>query len=253
MGSSFIKIDRKILNWEWWDDINTSRLFIYMLIAAYWKEGNYKGKVIERGSFPSSIAELSKQTNLTEMEIRTALKHLQLTGEVTSKSTNKFTVFTIKNYNLYQSDNKQNNEQVTSKITNEQQTINKPLTSSSIEENDRIKEVKNVKKVNNAFKLPKVVFPEDEKMNEAFMEFAEMRARIKKPISTEKTFKRLLSTLEKLSNGDNNLAIEILNQSTDCCYQGLFEIKQDHRGNRNSNEVTMKDWMNGWGLESDGE
>ena len=44
--NNFIKIDRKILKWEWWNDINTSRLFIYMLIAANWKDNNYKGEVI---------------------------------------------------------------------------------------------------------------------------------------------------------------------------------------------------------------
>lgn len=81
-----------------------------MLISAYWKDGNYKGKIIERGSFPSSISELSKETNLSVMEIRTSLKHLQLTGEITSKSTNKFTIFTVVNYNLYQTDNKQDSK-----------------------------------------------------------------------------------------------------------------------------------------------
>lgn len=159
MGS-FIKIDRKIVKWEWWSDINTFRLFVYMLITAYWKDGNYKGKPIPRGSFPSSVSELSKETNLTENEIRTALKHLKSTGEITSKSTNKFTVFSIKNYDLYQSDNKQNHEQITSKntnkeqtnneqLTNKSQTINEQLTNSILKENKNIKneeELKNEKK-----------------------------------------------------------------------------------------------------------
>ena len=89
MCGNFIKIDRKIINWEWWSDINTFRLFMYMLISAYWKDGNYKGKAIPRGSFPSSVSDLAKNTCLTESEVRTALKHLQSTGEITSKSTNK--------------------------------------------------------------------------------------------------------------------------------------------------------------------
>ena len=135
----FIKVDRKILKWEWWSDINTSRLFFYMLISAYWKDGNYKGRIIPRGSFPSSVSELAKETNLTENEIRTALKHLKNTGEITSKSTNKFTVFSVKNYDLYQSDNKQNCEQITSKNTNETQTNNEQLTNSILKEDKNIK------------------------------------------------------------------------------------------------------------------
>lgn len=140
---SFIKIDRKIVKWEWWSDINTFRLFVYMLITAYWKDGNYKGTPIPRGSFPSSVSELSKETNLTENEIRTALKHLKSTGEITSKSTNKFTVFSVKNYDLYQSDNKQNCEQNTSKSTNKSQTINEQLTNSILKEYKNDKNVKN--------------------------------------------------------------------------------------------------------------
>ena len=144
MCGNFIKIDRKILKWEWWSDINTFRLFMYMLISAYWKDGNYKGKTIPRGAFPSSVSDLAKNTDLTESEIRTALKHLQSTGEITSKSTNKFTIFFVENYDIYQSYenkiNEQNYKQITSKITNKSQTINKQLTNSILKESNNIQE-----------------------------------------------------------------------------------------------------------------
>lgn len=139
MSGNYIKIDRKILKWEWWSDINTFRVFVFMLISAYWKDGQYKGIKIPRGSFPSSISELSKETNLTDNELRTALKHLRSTGEITSKSTNKFTVFTIKNYDLYQTINEQNNKQ----ITNKSQAINKLLTNNILKEDDKIKNERN--------------------------------------------------------------------------------------------------------------
>lgn len=139
MSGNYIKIDRKILKWEWWSDINTFRVFVFMLISAYWKDGQYKGIKIPRGSFPSSISELSKETNLTDNEVRTALKHLKSTGEITSKSTNKFTVFTIKNYDLYQTINEQNNKQ----ITNKSQAINKLLTNNILKEDDKIKNERN--------------------------------------------------------------------------------------------------------------
>ena len=113
MCGNFIKIDRKILQWEWWHDINTFRLFVYMLLSAYWKDGSYKGKDVQRGSFPATIPFLARETNLTENEIRTALKHLQSTGEITVKSTNKFSVFTVNNYDLYQAVNRQNYRQTT--------------------------------------------------------------------------------------------------------------------------------------------
>ncbi|MEN7441082.1 hypothetical protein ABFO11_17635, partial [Anaerostipes caccae] len=68
------------------------------------------------------------------MQVRTAIKKLRSTGEITSKSSNKNTVFIVNNYDLYQGSNKQNNEPVTSK----EQTDNIQITTT--------KESKEVKK-----------------------------------------------------------------------------------------------------------
>lgn len=86
-----------------------------MLLKANWKDGNFKGTTVPRGSFVSSIGKLSSETGLTEREIRTAISHLKKTGEVTSKTTNKFTVFTVVKYDLYQTSDKQNVSQKTDK------------------------------------------------------------------------------------------------------------------------------------------
>ena len=91
-----IKIERKILEWEWYKNINTKVVFLHMLLKANWKDTKIEGKTIPRGSFISSIKNISFETALTENEVRCAIKHLKSTGEITSKSTNKYTVFTIK-------------------------------------------------------------------------------------------------------------------------------------------------------------
>lgn len=111
--SNYIKIDRKILEWEWWGDINTSRLFLYMLLKANWKDGKFQGKDIPRGSFVSSLPKLSEETTLTIREVRTAISHLKSTGEVTVKSFSKYSIFTVKNYCQYQSSDMQNDRQET--------------------------------------------------------------------------------------------------------------------------------------------
>lgn len=111
----YIKLSRKILEWEWWSDINTCRLFIYCLLKANWKDARFKGMVIPKGSFVSSIPKLSEETSLTVREVRTAISHLKTTGEVTYKSCSKYTVFTVKNYCEYQSSDMQNDRQATGK------------------------------------------------------------------------------------------------------------------------------------------
>lgn len=111
----YIKLSRKILEWEWYSDINTSRLFIHMLLKANWKEGKFRGTTVPRGSFVSSIGKLAEETQLTNREIRTAISHLKMTGEVTSRAYAKYTVFTVKNYCLYQISDTQSDKQATGK------------------------------------------------------------------------------------------------------------------------------------------
>lgn len=54
-----------------------------------------------------------------------------------------------------------------------------------------------------------------------------MRNKIKKPIATEQALTRMMNKIEKLSGGDNDLAVKILNQSTDHCWQDVYELKGD--------------------------
>lgn len=105
--SGFVKIYRKILEWPWYLDINTKVLFIHMLIKANWKEGRFRDATVPRGSFVSSLDKLSEETSLTKREIRTAISHLKTTGELTVKTTNRYSIFTVKNYELYQCDDTQ--------------------------------------------------------------------------------------------------------------------------------------------------
>lgn len=98
----YIKLSRNILDWEWYSDINTCRLFIHMLLKANWKEGNFRGTTVPRGSFVSSIGKLAEEIQLTPDEVRTAIKHLIKTQELTKQSYSKYTIFTIKNYAMYQ-------------------------------------------------------------------------------------------------------------------------------------------------------
>ena len=111
----YIKLNRKVLNWEWYGNINTCRLFIHMILKANWKDGKFEGKVIPRGSFVSSLPKLADETSLTMREVRTAISHLKSTGEVTCKTYSKFTIFTVKNYCQYQMSDTQNDRQATGK------------------------------------------------------------------------------------------------------------------------------------------
>lgn len=102
-----------MLDWEWYSDINTCRLFIHMLLKANWKEGKFQGTTVSRGSFVSSLPKLSEETKLTIREVRTAISHLKMTGELTVRSQSKYSVFTVVNYNQYQTNDMQNDSHLT--------------------------------------------------------------------------------------------------------------------------------------------
>jgi hypothetical protein len=61
---------------------------------------------------------------MSEMQIRTALEHLKTTKEITIKTTNRFSIITICNYNTYQDENCEDNQQDNQQITNKQPADN---------------------------------------------------------------------------------------------------------------------------------
>lgn len=138
MSGDYIKLSRSILDWEWWSDMNTYRVFTYMLLKANWKDTNYKGTTVPRGSFVSSLSKLSEETKLTENEVRTAIKHLRSTGEITSTSQGKTTIFTVNNYNAYQD----NPEQLTKEVPSYSHSI--PALLPTVKEKKEGKNIKNI-------------------------------------------------------------------------------------------------------------
>lgn len=84
-------------------------------------------------------------------------------------------------------------------------------------------------------KKEQMYYPNDELLDSAFKEFLVMRNKIKKPIATKQALTRMMNRIEKLSGGDNDLAIKILNQSTDHCWQDVYELKEDKKNYRSSN------------------
>lgn len=133
LDGGFIKIDRGILDWEWYSDINTTRLFIHLILKANWKDGRFQGQEIKRGSFVTSYPKLAEETELTVNQVRTSLSKLKSTGEITVKSQSKFSVITVKNYCLYQDISQANHSQITDKP----QTNHRQIT--TIEESKKVR------------------------------------------------------------------------------------------------------------------
>lgn len=136
MNDGYILLHRKIIDWQWYSNKNDRILFIHCLLKANWKNGWFRGVEIKRGSFATSLQNLSKECGLTLQQTRTSINHLISTCEITYEASNQFSIITINNYDKYQLDNTRNNNQ----ITNEQQTNN----NNRINNNKRNKEINNI-------------------------------------------------------------------------------------------------------------
>ena len=115
---------RSLMDWGWYKTPLTAHLFMHCVRKANRCDSYFQGTLVKRGSFITSYEKLAFETGLTVNQVRTSLdKHLLVTGELKKKTSNKFTVITVVNYDIYQDKqsimhSRQNNKQTTSRSTN---------------------------------------------------------------------------------------------------------------------------------------
>lgn len=102
----------------------------------------FKTYTIERGQCIIGRKTLQLQTGISEQSIRTALERLKSTNEVTIKTTNKFSIITICNYDKYQ-DKKENINQQIKQASNQQLTNKQPTTNQQLTTSLEVKKIKN--------------------------------------------------------------------------------------------------------------
>ncbi len=124
MGTEgYIKLHRRMMEWQWYSDTKTKIVFIHLLLSATHKETTYRKVTLKPGQVATSIRRISEETGLTIKQVRGALDNLKWSGEVASKRANKFSVITIEKWGMYQcgeqEEGKQNGEQMGKKTGNQ--------------------------------------------------------------------------------------------------------------------------------------
>lgn len=129
--NGFIVLHRKLVDWEWYKKPSVKDVFIHLLLTANFVDGRFEGQLIRRGQLATSLPSLSAGTGLSLQQVRTALKHLSATGEITDNANRRYRVITVVKYDEYQNltdrltVNQQSNN---SQLTDNQQTTNRQLT-----------------------------------------------------------------------------------------------------------------------------
>lgn len=153
MSRGYIKLDRALENWRYKTKPNYVALWVHLLLKANHQDGMYQDVLIKRGQFTTSLEELKKGTGLSLQQIRTIINKLN-NEEITIKTTNKYTLINIVNYDKYQSSssksNKQINKQVSELSTIKQQTNNKQITTNKNNKNNNNNKYIEEDNINNA-------------------------------------------------------------------------------------------------------
>jgi hypothetical protein len=194
----------------------TFTLWIWILCNVTRKQINYVARgqqiVLEPGELVFGRNRLAAEMGLTSQMIRTCLKNLKNWKNLTIRSTNRFSILKVTNWELYQETETQINQQINQELTSIQ-----PATNQLPNHKTRSKEVKNVKnKESGGNGIPDWI-PKD-----LWADFKEFRIRIKAPL-TDRAVKNIISELEKFkSEGQDPLAV--INQSITRGWRGVFAI-----------------------------
>lgn len=102
-SESYIKLFRKITEWEHYTDGNTMRLFLHLLLNAVHDRQNAYDVPLKRGQYFTSSRQLSDDLNISTKYITESIKKLKDSGEIQTERCRWGTIFTITNYDDYQS------------------------------------------------------------------------------------------------------------------------------------------------------
>lgn len=117
----YLILYRSFLTWEWYSTPVVKDVFLHCLFKANYKDQNWKGQIIKKGQFVTSLDHLSKELGLSVQQIRTSLIKLEKTQNITRTSTSRNTIITVVNWHKFHKLQQTNNKQ----ITNNQQQLNK--------------------------------------------------------------------------------------------------------------------------------
>lgn len=228
LESGYIKVYRSLLSWEWYDDANTLRVFLHLLLTANHEEQSWKGIKVQRGQRVSSFSKIGQELGLSEKEVRTAVRHLIKTGEVAHNATSKYGIFTVNNYDRFQMRAPSGEPEREPKWHPEGgQPEGHSGTRRATKEEGKEKKKKEKEPPISPLDPFDAYAGSNGELLKSLRDFEQMRARIKAPL-TERAKQLVVTQLEKFSDGirdKERYQRECLERSILNSWKGLFPLK----------------------------
>jgi predicted transcriptional regulator len=131
-------------------------LLVHLIMSANTEDKSWKGVPVKRGQLITSRQSLSENTGISERTVRTSLKRLKSTNEVTIKTTKRYSVITICNYDDYQAYANQS-DQANNQVSDQQVTNSRPTSDQQVTTTKEYKNTRSNKYINNTtFSIPTV-------------------------------------------------------------------------------------------------
>lgn len=115
-GGGWVKLHRKLLEWEWYQDAHMVHLLVHLLLTASHEDKEYKGLTIKRGQLATTTKELAETLGTSRTSIWRRLKRLEVERFVKLEVKQKETVITICKYDSYQESKKKSETRGETKV-----------------------------------------------------------------------------------------------------------------------------------------
>ncbi|MBQ7764312.1 replication/maintenance protein RepL [bacterium] len=100
---TWVKIYRKLVDWEWYKDVPCKTLFIHLILIAQYKKTRHIGLELKAGETITGFRSLANETGLSVQQVRTALKKLESTNDIKITTNPTHTIISLNNWHKYQS------------------------------------------------------------------------------------------------------------------------------------------------------
>ena len=206
----WVKIYDTLLDWRWHHRPEYVSFMLHCLLKANPKPTQWETISLKKGEFVTSMKSMTESVGISERTYRTIIKNLTDCGFLTTKTTNKYTIITICNYESYQQvkdSNRQSNDNQTT--YNRQSTDNQPTINRQSNDNQTTTDIE--------YKDNKNIELKEDKNKDSFFKKAEAE-------NKKKSF-QIPQSIEELKEMLSKEKIYMTEQG----YARFFELNQDER------------------------
>lgn len=170
MDGGYVKLWRKSIDSGMMQNPELWVFWCWCLMKATWKPRQVMVDLqtinLNPGEFIFGRRSSGVELNFSEQKIRTFVKKLKTMQNITIKSTNKFSIISIVNWDIYQQDGICANQQINPELTNKQPATNQQITNKQPTTNHK-QEVKEVKEVKECKTLKNIITTSCAEVNSA--------------------------------------------------------------------------------------